>query len=115
MPIACCGSAIGAELPHIDTYLYDSFSPLSMAGIDAELFKALSDGNRLIILEMLSRGETCACRLLEALDVTQPTLSHHMKILCGCGLVTARKSGQWSYYSLNREKLDEVRSYLSSL
>lgn len=86
-----------------------------MAGIDAELFKALSDGNRLIILEMLSRGETCACRLLEALDVTQPTLSHHMKILCSSGLVTSRKSGQWSYYSLNREKLDEIKAYLSSL
>ena len=74
-----------------------------MAGIDAELFKALSDGNRLIILEMLSRGETCACRLLEALNVVQPTLSHHMKILCDSGLVVSRKEGKWMHYSLSRE------------
>ncbi|MCL2834760.1 MAG: metalloregulator ArsR/SmtB family transcription factor [Treponema sp.] len=68
----------------------------------AELFKALSDGNRLMILEMLTEGELCACRILEKFKITQPTLSHHMKILCGCGLVNGRKMGKWTFYSINK-------------
>ena len=56
---------------------------MDMQEVDAEVFKALSDANRLKILSMLSSGEICACRILEALDITQPTLSHHMKILSG--------------------------------
>ena len=86
-----------------------------MAEIDADVFKALSDGNRLAILRMLSDGETCACRMLEELDISQPTLSHHMKILCGSGLVKARRSGQWSYYSIDRARLEELKSFLDSL
>ena len=53
--------------------------------------KALCDNNRLQIIQMLSDGEKCGCKLLEAFDITQPTLSHHMKILCDCGLVNDRK------------------------
>ncbi|MBQ8178869.1 MAG: winged helix-turn-helix transcriptional regulator, partial [Candidatus Methanomethylophilaceae archaeon] len=68
--------------------------------MDVEVMKALSDRNRLRIVEMLSDGELCACRLLEELDITQPTLSHHMSILCRSGLVNVRKEGQWSHYSL---------------
>ena len=83
--------------------------------MDAEVFKALSDGNRLRILEMLISGELCACRLLEALEITQPTLSHHMKILCRCGLVNSRREGQWSYYSVNPDKLREIIDYFESL
>ena len=65
--------------------------------------KAIGDNNRLQIVQMLSDKEKCACKLLEAFDITQPTLSHHMKILCDCGLVNSRKEGKWSYYSLNME------------
>ncbi len=83
--------------------------------MDADVFKALSDSNRLRILEMLTGGELCACRLLEELDVRQPTLSHHMKILCKCGLVTSRREGQWSYYSIDQDKLEEVIGFLSGL
>ena len=63
--------------------------------------KALSDSNRLQIVQMLSDGEKCGCKLLEAFEITQPTLSHHMKILCECGLVNDRKEGKWHHYSLN--------------
>ena len=63
--------------------------------------KALADENRLRILELLQGGEKCACILLEDLNVTQPTLSHHMKILCDAGIVTGRKEGKWVYYSLD--------------
>jgi ArsR family transcriptional regulator len=66
----------------------------------ARIFKAFCDENRLIILEMLQSGEKCACVLLERLNITQPTLSHHMKILFESGIVTPRKEGKWTYYSL---------------
>ena len=66
----------------------------------AQFFKVLSDPNRLMIVDMLSCGELCACVILEKFHITQPTLSHHMKTLCDCGLVTGRKEGKWTYYSL---------------
>lgn len=53
----------------------------------ALICKALGDSNRLQIIQMLSDGEKCGCKLLEAFEITQPTLSHHMKILNECGLV----------------------------
>jgi ArsR family transcriptional regulator len=78
-------------------------------------FKALSDENRLVIIDMLSCGELCACEILEKLRITQPTLSHHMKILCSCGLVNARKEGKWIYYSLNSEKIKKFKMFLHSI
>ena len=69
--------------------------------INAKIFKALSNHNRLKIIDMLSCGEKCACDLLEFFDFTQPTLSHHMKVLIDSGLVKCRKAGLWSYYSLD--------------
>ncbi|MDD4029237.1 MAG: metalloregulator ArsR/SmtB family transcription factor [Caldisericia bacterium] len=65
--------------------------------------KALQDENRLQILEMLQSGEKCACKLLENLCIEQSTLSHHMKILCKCGLVHWKKVGKWMHYSINNE------------
>ena len=64
------------------------------------IFKALSDENRIRILKMLRNGEKCACKLLEELNISQPTLSHHMKILCDAGIVTGRKDGKWMHYSI---------------
>lgn len=81
----------------------------------AVLCKALSDSNRLQIVQMLSEGEKCACKLLERFEITQPTLSHHMKILCECGLVEVRKEGKWSHYSLNEQTLHEFQQFLNSL
>ena len=69
----------------------------------ARVFKAFCDENRLIILEILRSGEKCACVLLEKLEITQPTLSHHMKILVDSGIITARKEGKWMYYSIDTE------------
>ena len=64
----------------------------------ALVFKALSDPTRLQILDMLSCGELCACDILEAFRITQPTLSYHMKILVDSGLVSAKKEGVWMNY-----------------
>lgn len=66
------------------------------------VFKALADARRLAIVHMLERGgEVCACNLLDGLDITQPTLSHHMKVLCDSGLVRCRKDSRWCYYSVD--------------
>ncbi|MCL2493652.1 MAG: metalloregulator ArsR/SmtB family transcription factor [Clostridiales bacterium] len=78
----------------------------------ARLFKALSDPSRLMIADMLSCGELCACVILEKFHITQPTLSHHMKTLCESGLVSGRKEGRWTYYSLNDETAQNLRAFL---
>ena len=70
---------------------------------DAKLFKALSDENRLQILTQLNNEEKCACVLLEKLAISQPTLSHHMRILAEARLVECRKEGKWMYYSISAE------------
>ena len=67
------------------------------------IFKAFCDQNRLQILELLQNGEMCACKLLEELQISQSTLSHHMKILCDAELVEGRKEGKWVHYSVHQE------------
>ena len=70
---------------------------------NAKIFKAFCDENRLKILKMLQSGEKCACDLLDDLNISQSTLSHHMKILCESGVVTSRKDGKWTHYSISNE------------
>jgi len=79
----------------------------------AQVFKALADENRLRILNLLYDGEKCACKLLEALRISQPTLSHHMKILCDVGIVTGRKEGKWVHYSINPVGTEQVATLFS--
>ncbi len=87
-----------------------------MNTIDVALIcRALGDTNRLQIVEMLSDGEKCACKLLEKFNITQPTLSHHMRILCECGLVDVRKEGKWAHYTLNSETLAAFKNFISGL
>lgn len=78
-------------------------------------FKALSDNNRLQIIDMLSCGEMCACKILEKFNITQPTLSHHMKVLNEAGLVNLRKNGSWIFYSLNNENIVHVIEFIKSV
>ena len=68
---------------------------------EADVFKALCDPRRLAVLEQLRSGEKCACILLEKLDIGQPCLSYHMKILCESGLVKSRQEGKWTHYRLS--------------
>jgi ArsR family transcriptional regulator len=81
----------------------------------AQFFKVLSDPNRLMIVDMLSCGELCACVILLKFRFSQPTLSHHMKSLCECGLVVGRKKGRWMYYSLNEEIAQGIRGFLDEV
>ena len=87
-----------------------------MNEIDVALIcKAIGDSNRLKIVKILSSGELCGCEILRKFNITQPTLSHHMKILCECGLVLSRKDGRWAYYSLNSNHLLDFTKFISSL
>lgn len=81
----------------------------------ASCCKSLSDENRLSIIKMLTKGEKCACCLLETLKVTQPTLSHHMGVLVKSGMVNSRKEGKWQYYSINCAKFSEFKEFISSI
>lgn len=80
-----------------------------------KIIKALSDVNRMMIINNLSGGEMCACKLLEKFNITQPTLSHHMKILSECGIVNSRKEGKWTHYSLNKERVEQFQNFISNL
>ena len=87
-----------------------------MKAMDVALIcKALGDANRLEIIQMLSDGEKCGCKLLERFEITQPTLSHHMKILVECNLVTDRREGKWHYYSLNCDTLADFKTFIDGL
>src|ERR687894_1827042 len=81
----------------------------------ARLCRALSDENRLRIVEMLTAGERCVCELTAALDLGQSLLSHHLKTLKEAGLVTDRREGRWVYYTLCCDPLDELGASLESL
>lgn len=82
---------------------------------NARVFKALCDPNRLAILELLRRGEQCACVLLEQLELTQSGLSYHMKILCRSGIVESRQEGKWTHYRLSGEGRDRAVALLREL
>ena len=98
---SCCepeGSTTGRRYPGLDE--------------GAKLFGALADRTRLNIIRRLAEGgEVCACDLA-CCDLAQPTVSHHLKVLREAGLVKTDKRGLWVYYSLNREQLDVLRSWL---
>ncbi len=79
------------------------------------IFKAFCDENRIRILLLLQGGEKCACRLLEEMNITQPTLSHHMKILCDSGIVVGRKEGKWIHYSISPQGATIAAEYLEKL
>ena len=71
----------------------------------AGVFKALSDVIRVRILSLLQTRELCVCEILVALDLTQPTTSHHLGILENAGLVKKRKEGKWVLYRISDPKL----------
>ena len=81
----------------------------------AAIFKAFCDENRIRIIKLLRSGEKCACKLLDEIHVTQPTLSHHMKILCDSGIVVGRKEGKWTHYSISSEGAEYAIECLNAL
>lgn len=81
----------------------------------ADTFKTLSDSNRLRILSMINKeNEICACKILEQLNITQPTLVYHMKMLLDMGLVTCYKKGTWCVYRLERKQFEKISDFLNN-
>ena len=99
LPILCCGPAT---------------APLEAA--DAELlaarFKALADPTRVAIVNRLATGECCVCDLNAAFDLSQPTISHHLRVLRDAGLVEATRRGTSAYYRLAEEQVQQLRHTL---
>jgi len=86
-----------------------------MNGDYLRVFRAFSDERRLRVLELLTEGEKCACVLLEELEISQPTLSYHMKILRQSGIVKERSVGPWKYYSIDAEGCAYAQKLLQAL
>lgn len=99
---------------NIDNYLYGGEKLINYEE-EAKVLKVLSDPNRLKIIDILSCGERCVCDILEFFEFTQPTLSHHLKVLMDADLVNMRKEGQWNYYSLNNSKCNEIITVLQNI
>ena len=81
----------------------------------AQLYHALSDETRLEILDMLRNGESCVCDLQSELDAAQSRLSFHLRVLKDAGLVTDRREGRWSYYTIVSDALTEVHDLTVAL
>jgi len=80
----------------------------------AARFKALADPTRVAIVNQLSAAdEVCVCNLVGTFHLSQPTISHHLKILREAGLIEAERRGTWAYYRLNRAAVGELALALS--
>jgi ArsR family transcriptional regulator len=102
LPVICCG-------PETE--------PLTVRERDelAARFKALADPTRVAIINSLSAAEeVCVCNLTETFDLSQPTISHHLKILREAGLVESSRRGTWAYYRLVPEAISVLRGALGA-
>ena len=81
----------------------------------AQLFKVLADANRLKIIELLIKGETCGCTLIENLPISQPTLSYHLKMISEAGLADSKREGNWIKYYINKDKLTEIKLFIEKI
>ena len=89
----------------------------SQAADLARMLKALADPTRLRLVSMVAAhdgGEACVCDLTEPLGLTQPTISHHLKILVDAGIFSREKRGVWAYYSLIPAAMDSLSAILST-
>jgi ArsR family transcriptional regulator len=81
--------------------------------LESKIFKALSDPTRLKIIRLLSVRDMCVCEIMVALNMTQPTASHHLNILENAGLVKCKRKGKWIFYSLVKpDILTKIQSFL---
>ncbi len=100
--VGCCGSLLAPLSDEVATDL-------------AHVFAALSDPVRVKIVSLVassSAGEICACDLIAPLGKSQPTVSHHTKILVEAGLLSAEKRGRWVWYRIVPERLAELQQTL---
>jgi ArsR family transcriptional regulator, arsenate/arsenite/antimonite-responsive transcriptional repressor len=97
-PVACCAALSAPALSDAE------------AAATAELFRALADPARVRIVNLLATSDepVCVCNLIEPLDLSQPTVSHHMKKLLEVGLVEREQRGKWAFFSLKREAVQKL-------
>ncbi len=79
-----------------------------------EIFKALADPTRLALFTTLMESEACVCELLEKFSVSQPTLSHHMRILSDAKLVVGRREGKWIHYKVRESELESFKAFTAA-
>jgi ArsR family transcriptional regulator len=99
LPVLCCGPATRP------------LAPRDADGLAAR-FKALADPTRVAIVNRLAQGECCVCDLNAAFDLSQPTISHHLKVLRDAGLVRSTRRGTWAYYRLEQDAVRQLRQTL---
>lgn len=87
--------------PHLSAEVFGSRLAGKTPAAMAEIFRALGDETRLAIVQMLAGKKLCVCNVLDAFEMSQPTISHHLKILRQAGIVQDERQGKWIYYSLN--------------
>ncbi len=80
-----------------------------------ELFKAFADENRLEIIKLLIKGESCGCTIIDKLPITQPTMSYHLNILNKAGLTNCKREGNWKKHYIDFNKIDELITFLQDL
>lgn len=102
----CMDTAVTVAATNVQLCCEPSVRP-ALSAVEAQdtarVLKALADPNRLRLLSIVKSGdggEACVCDLTEPLDLGQPTVSHHLKILVDAGLLHREKRGTWAYYSL---------------
>lgn len=99
--VSCCSPLVGAEMSEVE------------ASDMAQIFGALSDPARLRMLSLIaSQEEVCSCALEEPLAKSQPTISHHTRILAEAGLITGEKRGRWMWWRVVPERLKDVARIL---
>lgn len=82
---------------------------------ETKILRAFSDEKRLTILDALGSGEKCAGELLDHIDIGQSTLSHHMKILSNAEVVNVRRSGKWTFYSINQAGVKAAKILITDI
>jgi ArsR family transcriptional regulator len=100
-PLACCTPLLAGPMAAAD------------AAVLAKAFAALGDPVRVQLLGLLANGEVCACDLVEPVGKSQPTVSHHLKVLSEAGLVHGEKRGRWVWYSVDAERVAALRHALA--
>jgi ArsR family transcriptional regulator len=95
----CCAAGLGEPLARSDAQRL------------AQVLKAVADPARLQLLSLIqSSGEACACDLTEPVGLSQPTVSHHLKVLAHAGLVTREQRGTWAWFRVNPDRMADLAS-----
>ena len=103
-PDACCETGLAAPLSRVE------------AEALAQLLKAVSDPTRLQLLSIIGSSpsnEACVCDLTDPIGLSQPTISHHLKVLTEAGILTREQRGTWAWFRLNKDRLQQIANALT--